>query len=892
MKSVPVVATRLQPQFSTVPVLHRPRLDSPAPARLTFVVAPAGTGKSTLLASRGAAWLSLNESDGDLHTFLLYFLESLARRYPGICTASRNLLLGQSLLPEVPATLSTLLINELLEYEQPVAVVLDDLHLCFQPGVQQFLDFLLRHAPANFCLSVASRQQLDLPLPWLRARGLLRQVEESDLAFTLEESRQLVVEVWGLALSERRLELLWARTQGWVAALQLATQALLGRPADWESYLQGLTGAREEIYDYLASEVFSTLPAEIQSFARASSCLAEWNLELASFVSGQDATECCHYLRSHRLFLEEVEGSGFRFHPLFREFLWGQLKKKSDWPEVERRAADYWLQRDLPARAAPHLERLGQLDWLLEAHGLEMVLAGHQIQLTGWLQQLPAARVRGSSALSLVAGTLCELKGHWEDAEGHYLRAVRLGQDGAAWGHLCQAYLKCNRHDELLEACARGLRANPSAAVRAQLLAWRGATLVQTGQDWQLGYAEIVESYQLSRELPCPHARFAAAVAYGFVYLFGKGEIRASLRFLEEAVEEFLAGNQPLPAYFLTMDRAVVLLFSGSPETALRLVDETLLESRRAGHSFVYQGLETLKALIQLRNGDDDICQRIDVNDLSPQFRPYWLAELLRHQLRRGRLPEAGVAARHLISMGQGFYALEGNLAVAEWHRARGDEEAAQACLRANLELSRQTGATYWSERTSALLGESLPRPGLRIQSLGALRVWYQDQDLSAEVAGIPLKVLAVLISAGERFVSVDRIVEAIWPATEPRLGRRYLSVHLTRLRKLLRAPEPILRRGDQYRLNLGHLLEVDSVTFERVCRKARQLQRMGDAQALASAVDEAQALWKGTFWAEEVYLDCVSERRQELDQEYAWLQTVTLPEASHPKSEKRRVKP
>ena len=332
-----------------------------------------------------------------------------------------------------------------------------------------------------------------------------------------------------------------------------------------------------------------------------------------------------------------------------------------------------------------------------------------------------------------------------------------------------------------------------------------------------------------------------------------------------------------MPAYFLSMDRAVILLVTGNQDGALRLVEETLLESRRTGHAFVYQGLETLKALIRLRQGDEQICQRIDLGSLSPQFRPYWLAELLRYQVRSQQVVESGQTAELLLaSVGQGFYALECNLALAEWQRAMGDEEGASHRLLANLDLCRRAQSRFWEGRTADMLRDCPARPGLYIQTFGAMRVWHRGLDLSQELLGIPLRILALLVASGERYLPVEVILEEIWPEADARLARRSLSVHFTRLRKLLRVPEPILRRGDQYRLNLGPLLEVDSVTFEVLCRAARNLHSQGSSEALAAAHRKAEGLWKGPFLVEQPYLDLVSERRLELENEMEWLRSLS----------------
>jgi len=870
---VRILSTRIQPPESPVAVLARPRLHSPHPVRLTLVVAAAGMGKSTLVAGQPSAWLSLTNSDGDLHTFVTYFLESLARFNPCICPSSRSMMLGQASTESVPTGLPTLLVNELLDFGQEVQVVLDDLHLCFGPEVRDFLEFLLRFGPGNFSLKVTSRQHLDLPLGWLRARGLLHCIEERDLAFSLDEAGQLIREVWGLAVSDVLLEVLWNKTEGWVTALQLATQTLRSRPNhQWEDYLRGLTGTQHEIYEYLAGEVLATLPSNIQAFVRTVSSMEEWTLQAAAAVSGQDAVACVAYLRRHRLFLEHLTERGYRFHPLFREFLWAQVQVTGGGAEVDQRASDFWLRQGLPERAALHRSRLGTLDCLLESHGMELLLRGWQNQVAHWLQQIPLARRQSSPSLSILAGSLCELQGHWPEAESHYLRALRLGEAGAAWAHLCQGYLKCDRHQELLTACSRALAAHPEPAVKAQLLAWRGATLVQTGQDWSQGYADILESQDLSRQLPCPHAQFAVSVAYALGYLFPRGEMREALRFLEEQSDQFLARGQPLPAYFLAMNRALILLTSGEPRASLKLVEDTLLESRRAGHIFVYQGLETLKLLIMLQEERDDWGTTPDVDAFSPQFRPALLTGLLRHFLRLGQTEAAAPLARRLQGLDPGLYALEGNLALAEWYRARGQEEEATACLQANLALCKRAQSPFWEARTRRRIKQR-PGPGLSIYCLGPLRVYHKGVELSSQLTQIPLKILSLLVAGGRSFVPVERILDAIWPDFDHWRSRRSFSVHLVRLRKLLGRSQAIVRKGDCLRLDLSSDLEVDALAFEDLCRQAREFHRQGDNLALQEVAGRALALWQGSFFEELPYLDGLDWQRQRLDAEYAWLQ-------------------
>lgn len=898
MQNLPLVATKMQPHVSAVQILRRPRLLGSHSPRLTYVVSPAGTGKSTLFTDRDGAWLHLHSSDSDLGTFLLYFTETLARRYPGCCEGARDQLLARAPLSGLPAGLANQFVNQISDYGRPVEIILDDLHLCYTSAIGEWLDFLLRRAPANLTLVAVTRHHLELPLAWLRPRGLLRQIEEPELAFTPDETRQLVCEVWKLPLPETLVEALWSKTRGWVTALQLCTQALSAMPVvQWAGYLEALSGAQTEIYEYLASEVFRSLPTHIQHFVMTTSCVEEWNPALAAVLSEQDVTECSAYLHKHRLFLQKVGPDTFRYHPLFREFLLDILKLGPEYARLHHRAAAYWLEQGQPLKALELYEALqdhSAIQDVLERYGLELILQG-QNQLDRYLQQISTAARAGSAPLSLLCGILSELRTDWEESERHFKRALALSQSdlpalSRAWAHLCQGYLKCDRHAELLDVCCRGLDQQPGPAVMVQLLCWRGLTLIQTGRDWAQGYRDIVEAHRLLGDIDDPHARYASALAYGFVYLFGTAQVKAALTFLASVSDEFMLRQMPLPAYSLNMNRAVILLLCGDSQRAMRLVDETLLESKRSRHLFVFQGLETLKILIRLEQdaANTDVWQRLELDGLSPQFRPYLLAGLLRYHCRHRALEMAAATAarltEQLAATPDGFYALECNLALAQYHQSRGDGACAAGFLQANLRLCQLAGASHYEVRTRRLL--DLPhdpvadaQPILRIQSLGALRIYHQEKalDLSQGFYRITLLILKLLLAAGDRVVSLEQIVDVVWSEQPPDSARRVLTVHMSNLRKALKVPQAIVRLGDGYRLNHGPHLQVDSVAFQKACQQAALLTRQGDEAGARMARSQAEELWKGPFLAEEHYLELALERRKELDEEYSRLPKVGI---------------
>src|SRR5216684_3646313 len=215
---------------------------------LTLIAAPAGFGKTTLLstwlehAPLQAAWISLERGDDDLTRFWSYVFTALARVHPGSGTSALALLQASTLSPLPPIeTVLTAWINALATLPHEVALVLDDYHLITEQSIHRSLTFLLDHLPRQLHLVMATRADPPLPLARLRARGHLTEIRAAELRFTSEEVMAFLTQALGPHLSSEEIAALEARTEGWIAGLQLAALSMQGRE-DIAGFLAAFSG--------------------------------------------------------------------------------------------------------------------------------------------------------------------------------------------------------------------------------------------------------------------------------------------------------------------------------------------------------------------------------------------------------------------------------------------------------------------------------------------------------------------------------------------------------------------------------------------------------------------------------------------------------------------------
>ena len=427
------------------------RLRRAGESALTLVSAPAGFGKTTLLTDwlttapgdgRATAWLSLDHSDNDPALFWAYFIAALKTAAPGVGEGALALLRSTESPRE--AFVVTLL-NDLAAVSDDVVVVLDDYHVIEEPDIRDGMAYLVEHLPAQIRLVIATRADPALPLPRLRARGQLVEIRAADLRFTLGEAAAYLTEVMGLELSPGDVVALEGRTEGWIAALQLAALSMQGRD-DLAGFIAGFAGDDRYIVDYLVGEVLQRQPEHVRSFLLQTSVLTRLNGSLCDAVTGQDGGRAMlEALDRGNLFLVPLDDRRlwYRYHHLFADVLRARLldEQGDEVRELHRRASGWYARNGDQSAAIGHA--LDGEDFERAADLVEMVAtrlrqARQEATLTRWLEALPEElfRVRPVLAILLVGahmvrGDIEGVEARLQDIE-HCLEGTAAERPGGA----------------------------------------------------------------------------------------------------------------------------------------------------------------------------------------------------------------------------------------------------------------------------------------------------------------------------------------------------------------------------------------------------------------------------------------------------------------------------
>jgi len=371
--------------------------------KLTLISAPAGFGKTTLvcewleMCKIPAAWISLDENDGDAARFLTYLVTALQTLISGVGDGVLAAL--QSSQPITPNELLTTLLNELSSIEDNFILVLDDLHAVNSRAVDELLAFLVEHTPQQMHLIITTREDPALPLARLRAKNQLTEIRTAELRFTEDEAADFLNQVMGLNLSSEDIAVLEARTEGWVAGLQLAALSMQGKSNAVE-LIRSFSGAHQFVLDYLLEEVLQKQPEAMQEFLLRTSILNRLNGSLCDALwQGEtlSAQTMLEQLERANLFVISLddERRWYRYHHLFRDLLRQRLNQKLDKEEVAGiniRASEWFEQNgDVGeafryAIAAEDFERAARL---AESAWLGMDETFQTGTWLGWANQLP-----------------------------------------------------------------------------------------------------------------------------------------------------------------------------------------------------------------------------------------------------------------------------------------------------------------------------------------------------------------------------------------------------------------------------------------------------------------------------------------------------------------------
>ena len=408
----PLVLTKISVPAARPRILPRTRLvDTLAGnsgAGLTLVCAPAGYGKTTLLAEwarselqKGiaVAWYALDPSDDSPVPFGTYLVGSLTR---ALGTNPELEQIAQLLRSSPELELQRILrhlINAIAASGRDCLLVLDDYQMIGSPDIHSAMALLLEHMPEKMCLAIGSRSDPPLPLARLRARGELLEIRAENLNFTVEESARFLKEVMRLDLPAEWISVLEDRTEGWIAGLQLAALSLSGR-TDKESLIASFNGSHRYLVDYLLEEVFTRQPEPVQRFLLSTSILDRMCASLCDALMEDESpsAEILERLDRENLFVVALdeEAHWFRYHHLFRDFLQARLEKtRPERVPLLHRAACEWHSREGNRNEAVRHALLTR-DWeysaaLVERYGISMMMHGEVSAVYEWCAAFPEA---------------------------------------------------------------------------------------------------------------------------------------------------------------------------------------------------------------------------------------------------------------------------------------------------------------------------------------------------------------------------------------------------------------------------------------------------------------------------------------------------------------------
>jgi LuxR family maltose regulon positive regulatory protein len=565
-------------------------MDRGLQGKLTLISTPAGFGKTTLVTEwlgnldrdpqeenqteSKFAWLSLDEGDNDPIRFLTYFIAALNQAAGNEDVFGKGALgILQSHQPPEIESILILLINEIASSSGRIIIVLDDYHVINASQVNNVLAFLLENLPQQLHLVIASREDPDLPLPRLRARGQMTELRAADLRFTYSEAVDFLNQVMGLNLSEEDISALEKRTEGWIVGLQLAAISLQGRE-DTTRLIESFSGSHRIILDYLLEEVLEQQPDNIQTFLLQTSILDRLNGALCDALTGQaNGFRTLEYLDHANLFIIPLdeERRWYRYHHLFADLLRQRLRQIQ--PEkmstLQIRASEWYEQNGFVDEAidhALHAEDFERAAHLIEEQADVIWEGGEHTKLRRWLVGLPVELVFSKPQLCIFHAWNLFSSGQ-QDAAERSLQAAEQALDTSA--NRAAETLPIEQ-DQLSGSDIMKLEGRV-AAIRAFLASHRGDVP-----------GVIQHSRQALEYLPEQDSawRSGAAIALGDAHSI-KGEIQARL----ETLETSKAGSDIYLSMIANSKLAVNLRMKGQLQQTIEVCQQQIQLANESGIS-------------------------------------------------------------------------------------------------------------------------------------------------------------------------------------------------------------------------------------------------------------------------------------------------------------------
>ncbi len=649
-----IAQTRLHPPSLSGDVIARLHLlaalrDALTTCTLTLLSAPAGYGKTTLLAhwkdegDSRVAWLSLDEDDNDPVRFLTALILSLRCLNPA-CGAAAQTLLASMPNPGAHARqIAGALINDILEtLPDPFVLILDDLHRITAPATFLALNYLLERLPPQMRVVMASRHDPPLSLARLRARGQLAELRLPDLRFTLAEATAFLNDTLHLGLAPADLSSLHARTEGWAVGLRLLAGSLdsIATPADRAAFIANFAHTDRFVFDFLADEVLNRQSETVRAFLLETAILPELTAALCQAVTGrEDAATILEDLNRRNLFviaMSETKDEGgrrkdesapssfiphpssFRYHALFTEFLNQRLSEEMPErvAELHRRAAQGETTAD---RVIAHY--LAARMWVpaaevMEQSGKRLRQQGMLATVDGWIRALPPAIRDARPRVVLLWGACALEQGDPATAQARLERAVQdfeTSGDEPGLGEALASLATCLfLRGDFLNASRlipQALEHPLAPPARIQMLMAR-ASLALFSTDHGPALSDLETARRAVEEARTPEAFMFLAFYLKPFFFALPGALPGIERFCDQAAAR--AGDSVSPLRSAVEELLSSLhLWRGRLEEALRVGESALaMQTRLGGHPFLGLNAAATVAVTAAARGDYATAER------------------------------------------------------------------------------------------------------------------------------------------------------------------------------------------------------------------------------------------------------------------------------------------
>jgi len=586
MPSSTLIRTKLYRPATTKDVVSRAelyeRLEEGRHLPLTLVSAPAGYGKTTLVSHwleshpGPSAWVSLNEADNEPRVLLRYLVAAVRTIFPEACAETQAQLEARVLVPL--ADIAACLCNELDDCEPDFVLALDDYHLVDNPAVHDVLiGCLLEHAPRPVHLVIISRVDPPLPLATLRAHHMLNEIRLKDLEFTEREAGIFLRQATGRSISDLAVARVYDHVEGWAVGLRLTALAL-EHHEDVDGFLQGFDGDTHQVREYLLQEVVSRQPPNLRDCLRRTSILNRFCAPVCEAVlmtGDQEAGPAfIQFLEDRGMLCVALDNKQewFRYHHLFQELLYGQLKAHvapNEIASLHQRAAGWFEEHGWLEEAIHHTLRgdgPAQAARLIVRHRNEILNHEQWHRLDQWLRLLPAEVVEDDPELLMMEAWHCQNRGDYSKAYALLDRIdemVAAGEcessDTERLRGSVDALRSRQRYDEghgdlALEHIERALEQLPHdcLAERAYAIIHEGVALQMCGDLERARkriYAQLADT-----SIPIGTFQTRMLIVLGFLnWIAGDlGALRLTAQQLLELAEEYgLAESVELARYFL-----------------------------------------------------------------------------------------------------------------------------------------------------------------------------------------------------------------------------------------------------------------------------------------------------------------------------------------------------